>query len=203
MGMGRAPSSHPTNTITQYTHYTIYPAPNATETHTAGGGEDVAEGQLNGSPEQSQAELLAAINGSRTVLETKIEALSIDVNLLRIDLRKVADKVEMAESNITELQGEVTVLKQQMAQMTTATAELELRMEDAEGCSFRSIIRVLGFPEKVEGTAPEQFPENWVRVELKPPGLAQFIVVERAHRALVPPPPSVAAPGGFFGKILN
>ncbi|KAJ1149081.1 hypothetical protein NDU88_001899 [Pleurodeles waltl] len=56
--------------------------------------------------EPSRAELLAAIQGSRVALEGKIEMVVVEVNLLRADLRKVSDKVKVAEGSIVELQME-------------------------------------------------------------------------------------------------
>ncbi|KAJ1109385.1 hypothetical protein NDU88_006746 [Pleurodeles waltl] len=56
--------------------------------------------------EPSGAELLAAIQGSCVVLQGKIEAVAVEVNLLRMDLRKVSDKVKVAEGSIVDLQAE-------------------------------------------------------------------------------------------------
>ncbi|KAJ1153050.1 hypothetical protein NDU88_005817 [Pleurodeles waltl] len=50
--------------------------------------------------EPSQTELLVAIQGSRVALEGKIETVAVEVNLLTADLRKVADKVKVAEGSI-------------------------------------------------------------------------------------------------------
>ncbi|KAJ1114824.1 hypothetical protein NDU88_003055 [Pleurodeles waltl] len=60
----------------------------------------------------SQAEILAAIHGSRVALEGKIETVAVEVNLLRPDLRKVYDKVKVAEGSIGELQTEVGALQE-------------------------------------------------------------------------------------------
>ncbi|KAJ1145023.1 hypothetical protein NDU88_011315 [Pleurodeles waltl] len=54
--------------------------------------------------EPSRAELLAAIQGSRVVLEAKIEA--VEMNFLGKDLRKVSDKVKVAEESTVDLQKE-------------------------------------------------------------------------------------------------
>ncbi|KAJ1184660.1 hypothetical protein NDU88_001463 [Pleurodeles waltl] len=56
--------------------------------------------------ELSHAELLAAIQGSQVVLQGKIEAVAVEVNLLRTDLRKVSDKVKVVEGSIVDLQAE-------------------------------------------------------------------------------------------------
>ncbi|KAJ1208285.1 hypothetical protein NDU88_003671 [Pleurodeles waltl] len=69
--------------------------------------------------EPSQMELLAAIQGSRVALEGKMETVAVEVNLLRADLRKVSDKVKVAEGSIAELQSMVGTLWTQMAQATS------------------------------------------------------------------------------------
>ncbi|KAJ1218539.1 hypothetical protein NDU88_006117 [Pleurodeles waltl] len=82
--------------------------------------------------EPSGTTLPEAILGSQVALEGQITGVSVKVNLLRAGLRKVADKVSEAETNITTLQTELRQLKEQMARMTTAIAALEDRVEDAE-----------------------------------------------------------------------
>ncbi|KAJ1160565.1 hypothetical protein NDU88_001061 [Pleurodeles waltl] len=57
--------------------------------------------------EPSRVELLTAIQGSQVALEGKIETVAVEVNLLRAELRKVADKVKVAEGSIAELQTEL------------------------------------------------------------------------------------------------
>ncbi|KAJ1175184.1 hypothetical protein NDU88_000475 [Pleurodeles waltl] len=95
-----------------------------------------------GSPEAQQeplrAALLEAIQRSRAAREGQIAGVSVEINLLRADLRKVADKVSEAETNIGMLQLEIRQLKQQMARVTTLTSALEERAEDTEGHSRRN-----------------------------------------------------------------
>ncbi|KAJ1088059.1 hypothetical protein NDU88_001218 [Pleurodeles waltl] len=61
--------------------------------------------------EPLRAELLAAIQGSWVALEGKIETVAEEVNLLRVDLQKVSDKVKVAEGSIEELESEVGMLQ--------------------------------------------------------------------------------------------
>ncbi|KAJ1082300.1 hypothetical protein NDU88_002468 [Pleurodeles waltl] len=69
-------------------------------------------GDAAGSPmsagEASCAELLAAMQGFWVALEGKIEPVAVEVNLRRVDLRKVSDKVKVVEGSIAELQSETT-----------------------------------------------------------------------------------------------
>ncbi|KAJ1156580.1 hypothetical protein NDU88_009298 [Pleurodeles waltl] len=63
--------------------------------------------------EPCRAELLAVIQGSRVALEGEIETVALEVKLLRADLRKVSDKVKVAEGSIVELQMDITTLRKQ------------------------------------------------------------------------------------------
>ncbi|KAJ1198313.1 hypothetical protein NDU88_002155 [Pleurodeles waltl] len=103
------------------------------QTHLGGAGE------VHGTPaaveEPSWAELLAAIQASRVALEGKIETMAVEVNLLRADLRKVSDKVKVAEGSIVDLQMEVCALRKQMMQVTSTVGMLEAGLEDSEGRS--------------------------------------------------------------------
>lgn len=183
------------NTITQYTTQRL---PSQRITRQTG-----QDGEPEDTGEPSRAELLKAIQGSHSALERQIETVSIDVNLLRTDLRKVADKVTDAEGNIEQLQGEVASLKKTVTHLTAATSALERRAEDAEGRARRSNIRVLGVPERMEAGNPERFLETWIKTKLCPRDLSEVFVIERAHRALVPPPRPGAPPRALIAKILN
>ncbi|KAJ1150786.1 hypothetical protein NDU88_003575 [Pleurodeles waltl] len=98
-------------------------------------GSDDGQSGLLPVEEPSLVEILAAIQGSRVALEGKIETVAVEVNLLRADLRKVSDKVKVAEGSIVELQAEVGTLRKQMAQAGSTVGRLEARLEDAEGRS--------------------------------------------------------------------
>ncbi|KAJ1087688.1 hypothetical protein NDU88_000854 [Pleurodeles waltl] len=119
-----------------------------------------AELEVSGDPagaplsacEPSRTELLAAIQGSRVALEGKIETVAVEVNLLRADLWKMSDKAKVAEGSIAELQSEVGTLRSQVGQTTSTVG----RLAEPEGRSLRNNVRLLGFPERAEGSADTQ-----------------------------------------------
>lgn len=83
MGKDKLARASNPNTITQYTTQRLPTQRITRQTGLEGDGEAVNE--------PSRAELLEAIQRSRTALEKQIETVSIYVNLLRVDLRKVAE----------------------------------------------------------------------------------------------------------------
>ncbi|KAJ1136233.1 hypothetical protein NDU88_002650 [Pleurodeles waltl] len=171
----------------------LAPASQCAACHTSG-----RVGQCEETGEPSRAELMQAIQGSRQALESKIEMVAIEVNLLRTDLCKVSDKVCVAEGSIEQLQAEVVTLNRQVAAKEAHSGALEARVEDSEGRARSNNVRLLGFPEWAEGTRPEQFMEAWIRDTLKPVGLTPMFAIERAHRVSV----ALLWPGALTQAII-
>ncbi|KAJ1105913.1 hypothetical protein NDU88_003316 [Pleurodeles waltl] len=119
------------NTMEQYT--TVVPTPQR-DTRLAGS-EDGQSGLLP-AEELSQAEILAAIQGSRVALEGNIETVAVKMNLLRADLRKVSDKVKVAKGSIVELQAEVETLRG--TGQATGTSGVVNRASGADGSDWRN-----------------------------------------------------------------
>ncbi|KAJ1126810.1 hypothetical protein NDU88_005216 [Pleurodeles waltl] len=107
MGRHRRTDVSQGNTMEQYT--TVVPT---LQRVTRLGGSDDSQSGLLPAEEPLRVEILAAIQGSRVALEGKIETVADEVNLLRVDLRKVSDKVKVAEGSIVELQAEVGTLQE-------------------------------------------------------------------------------------------
>ncbi|KAJ1162210.1 hypothetical protein NDU88_002683 [Pleurodeles waltl] len=100
MGRHKRMDASQVNTMEQYTTPVRLPQ-RAARSEVSG---DDMRAPLN--PEEpSRAELPAAIQGSRVSMEGKVETVAVD--LLQADLRKVSDKVKVAEGSIVELQTEV------------------------------------------------------------------------------------------------
>ncbi|KAJ1118241.1 hypothetical protein NDU88_006436 [Pleurodeles waltl] len=86
--------------------------------------------------------------------------VAVDVNLLRADLRVVAERSVATEQKVTCMQSDVDILKASVATLETQTCKLEVRVEDAEGRFRRCNLCVVGFPEGVEGANVEAFLED-------------------------------------------
>ncbi|KAJ1209227.1 hypothetical protein NDU88_004605 [Pleurodeles waltl] len=80
-----------------------------------------------------QTQILAAIESSRHAMQTQIAAIAVDVNLLRTDLRVVAERLVATEKQVTCLQSEMDRLKASLAILEAKMQKLEARVEDAEG----------------------------------------------------------------------
>ncbi|KAJ1212978.1 hypothetical protein NDU88_000617 [Pleurodeles waltl] len=127
---------------------------------------------LERSAEPTRAALLEVLQGSRRALEGQIAGIFTTVKLLQADLRKMAEKVGAAETNITALQSNMQQLQQQVWRLD-ATAMLEDRAEYTEGRSKHNNICLLGFTERSVGRSMARFLAQWVIEELKPKGLSK------------------------------
>ncbi|KAJ1112148.1 hypothetical protein NDU88_000416 [Pleurodeles waltl] len=125
------------------------------------------------------------------------------VNLLRTDLRVVAERSVATEKQVTCLQSEIDTLKASVAILEAKTHKLEVRVEDAEGRARRCNLRIVGFPKGMEGANVETFLEDWICKTLPDAPLSAVFVVECVHRALQALPPPGAPPRTIIARVLN
>ncbi|KAJ1218784.1 hypothetical protein NDU88_006358 [Pleurodeles waltl] len=130
--------------------------------------------------EPTGAQILAAIESSSRAMQTQIAAIAVDVNLLTADLRVVAERSVATEQKVTCMQSDVDILKASVATLEAQTHKLEAHVKDAEGRARRCNLRVVGFPEGVEGADVEAFLEDWIQKSLPTAPLSAVFVVERA-----------------------
>ncbi|KAJ1100209.1 hypothetical protein NDU88_005296 [Pleurodeles waltl] len=107
--------------------------------------------------------ILHAILDTKTSLETKIDTVSLEVNLLRADHRKLAERVTQAEAITQTLPPTFQSLQTQIASMQKELNALHRRAEDADGRSRQNNIRFIGFPERSELPHAELFLEKCLR----------------------------------------
>ncbi|KAJ1112366.1 hypothetical protein NDU88_000634 [Pleurodeles waltl] len=120
MGRNRGPQATQTNNLDKYTVQLK-----------AARSERDAPDSMGGDP--SLREIMDAIKPLWNNIESKINAVTSDVNLLRIDLRKVTHTVTTAEGQINRLQAVNKHLEKQVQHLTKKHAEVEAKLEDQDG----------------------------------------------------------------------
>lgn len=147
--------------------------------------------------------ILKEIRESRAALEQQIGTLTTGLTLLRADHGKLAATVKEhdritkdADPRITKNTTTIQCLKQQI------TGLLD-RVLDAEGRNRRNNIRVIGLPERSEGTKAADFMENWFREQAASEGLSPYFCIERTHRIPTGPPKPGTSPQPLIVKILK
>ncbi|KAJ1129231.1 hypothetical protein NDU88_007602 [Pleurodeles waltl] len=103
------------------------------------------------------AQILAAIELSCSMLEHKIDTLSVERNLIRSDLRKIDERSLAMEKEGHRLTAVVMGLKVTTHLNTDRTLRLEDKMRALEDKSRQSNLHFIRFPKNVEGSAPKLF----------------------------------------------
>ncbi|KAJ1108296.1 hypothetical protein NDU88_005672 [Pleurodeles waltl] len=130
-----------TNNGTQQTQMDQYPAQSSVASL-----QKDPPGPSEKGAEPTGAQILAAIESSRHAMQTHIATIAVDVNLLRDDLRVVAERLVATEKQVTCLQSEMHMQKTSVAILEAKTHKLEARVEDAKGRARRRNLRIVGFP---------------------------------------------------------
>ncbi|KAJ1082259.1 hypothetical protein NDU88_002427 [Pleurodeles waltl] len=78
-----------------------------------------------------EIQILAAIEASGQAVQAQIAAMAVDVNLLRVDLRVVAEHSVATEQQVIGLQADIDALKATIVTHEAKTRRLEVRADDA------------------------------------------------------------------------
>lgn len=76
------------------------------------------------------------------------------------------------EERISQAEEDVTILQQKVEQLEGTVAILSNKIQEQEYCGRRSNLRLIGLPEKTEGSDMCNFLENWLPkfwVTISPP----------------------------------
>ncbi|KAJ1141822.1 hypothetical protein NDU88_008150 [Pleurodeles waltl] len=128
-----------------------------------------------------------AILDTKTTLETKIDAVTLDGNLLRTDHWVLVERVTETENDVAMLTPCVKALQENMTHLTTEVDELQRRAEDAEGRSRQNNIRLVGFPERAKVPSTELFLEKWLTGTVLQNKVPKVFSVERHIGSRVDP----------------
>ncbi|KAJ1104126.1 hypothetical protein NDU88_001541 [Pleurodeles waltl] len=83
------------------------------------------------------------------------------IALLYQDLHNMAVGVGEAELQVSSAEDDVSILKQQVGSVLTASAVLEERAEDAEDYCYCNNLHLVGFPEGSEAHNAAKLMPDW------------------------------------------
>ncbi|KAJ1081672.1 hypothetical protein NDU88_001850 [Pleurodeles waltl] len=124
------------------------------------------------------SEIMAAIHDLKGSLEPWLDAVAIDVGLLRADLQKVSDNVSTVETDIEHLQSTSKAMGEQVRFLTFEHECIRVRLEDQEGRAWRNTVRRVGVPEGAEGPGAERFGETLITDHLSSKRLSSFFMAQ-------------------------
>ena len=137
------------------------------------------------------SELRSEIATVRAELRSSITPLQQKVDRHDDTIRELEQAASDQGDRITELEGLVQALKEQVSQANA-------KCEDLEGRSRRNNVRLIGIAENVEGSNPTEFISGLLQGMLK---LDYKPIVDRAHRSLREKPKPTDPPRPFIIRL--
>lgn len=135
--------------------------------------------------EPTLKEVLCAINACRSSIGgmwEELKALSEEFGSIKQELQKTVERVKTVEERVSQVEDIVTPMRLEFKKMQAQLDANSLKMDEWENRSRRQNVRVMGLPEKSEGSCPEEFMEKWLKEVFGAEAFSQFFSIERAHR---------------------
>lgn len=171
-------------------------APQGLLSQTSPSDEDMEE-------EPTLMDVLKTIKVNHSDLMGKVAELKLDITIMRQDMHKIRDRVSETERRISDLEDTVNPLLPAVKTHGTKIKSLEDKADDLENRLRRNNLRLVGLPERVEGSDPVSFLECWFMQEFGRDCLSQCFVLERAHRVPGRPFPEGSPPRTMVIRLLN
>lgn len=105
-------------------------------------------------PQLGFQEVMAAIVSCQAALTNKIEAVQLDLGLIRQDLDKLCSRVSEAERRVGQTEDIATEHTASIHTLQTKVRALEYKVDDSENRNRRNNLRIVGIPEGAEGRNP-------------------------------------------------
>ena len=154
-------------------------------------------------PEPTLREVLKLMKVNHSDTMGKMEELKLDITIMRQDMHKMRDRVRETERRIGDLEDTVGPILPTIKAQGTKITSLEDKMDDLENRLRRNNLRLVGLPERVEGSDPVAFLESWFTQEFGNDCLSPCFVLERAHRVPGRPLPAGGPPHTMIMHLLN
>lgn len=129
----------------------------------------------------TNGEILLAIHSLKVDFGSRFTDILEAMNGIREDLAKHSQRLSEAEGPISQTEDDVATLKEKIKRLDHTVETLKDRIQDQEDRGRRSNVRLVGLPEKSEGSDLGDFLENWLPTAL-PNTFTKTPVIERAHR---------------------
>lgn len=117
------------------------------------------------------------------MMDEKLDKMALDIKAnISQSLREVTERVGEAEQRILVMEDASADTGKRLLSLEKTVNELTERLQDYENRSRRKNLRIIGLPEKLEGTNTTTFMETWIPEILQLDTKSGRIKLERAHR---------------------
>lgn len=153
---------------------------------------------------------LGNIDGRFDTIESRLDAISNSVSVVHETLSNLSQRVSSIDSRVTETENRISTTEdalqtreRELSTLTKTVTRLQAKVDDLENRGRRKNLRVVGLPEKAEGSTPlaqflmEMIPK-WLDLSFDP-----RLEIERAHRSLGPVPGGSDPPRSVLVRFLR
>lgn len=142
-------------------------------------------------------------NETLATLSTHVGKVQADISFIRQDLQTVRERLSVAEERISTVEDVIPPLSKEVKTHSAQIAALLLKTDDFENRLRRNNVRLIGVPEKAEGSNPGDFFEQWLARVIGRERLSPLYAVERAHRVPTRMLPPGAPPRPVLVRVLH
>lgn len=122
---------------------------------------------------------------------------------MRQELQKTVERTDGLEERLNQIEDIVHPMRQDFKKMQAQLDANKFKMDEWENRLQTQNVRVLGLPEKCEGSCPEEFTEKWLKEVFGAEAFSQLFSIERAHRVLTKPAYSGGHPRPLIMRFFN
>ncbi len=127
--------------------------------------------------------------------------INVQVSIHSQSLKEVTERVDEAEQRILVVENASADTEKRLLALEETANKLTERLHNYENRSRRKNLRIIGLPEKLEGTNATLFMETWIPQILQLDTKAGRIKLERAHR--LQGPESSRFPRAIIARFHN
>lgn len=156
--------------------------------------------------EPSLKDVLQAVNACKFSLKDcdQMKGVKEDLILVRQDLQKTAERTTVLEGGpISQIEDDMHPLKHDVKNMKDQISIYASKMDEMENRLRRNNVRLVGLPERSEGSDPIDFLEKLFVEVFGKESFSPLFSIERAHRVPFRAPPPGGYPRPILMKFLN
>uniref|UniRef100_A0A803JV19 L1 transposable element RRM domain-containing protein n=1 Tax=Xenopus tropicalis TaxID=8364 RepID=A0A803JV19_XENTR len=149
------------------------------------------------------AEIKSTKEVCSTLINAKTDEIKLDLSIIRQDFQRLRERTTATEQRLSELEDACAPVQQTLQNLGKDVQSCLAKTDDLENRLRRNNLRMVGFPERAEGTTPEEFVTTWLLSNFDRNKLSGAFAIERAHRVPAKPPPPGAPPRPLLARVLN
>ena len=150
-------------------------------------------------------DVLRAVNDCKQYMvgfDNQLRNLSDELVSIHQDIRKTVERVTTLEERVSTVEDTLYPFEKELRGLQEKTNQQAAKLDEIEDRLRRNNVRVIGLPERSEGSNTISFMEGWLRDIFGPDTFSSFFSIERAHRVPFKPPQEGGRPRSLLFKLF-